>query len=96
MHRHGQEVAAGEHLKDEKDLLRRNSQAARQTLAELKEATPERIRNLADALLAAQPKACAAMLTAGSFRTGEVGATERRAVRDLHAIHRDSLVVFTP
>ncbi len=93
--RHGQDATGEEPRADEKDLLRRNSQAARQALAELREATPDRIRNLADALLAAQPKACAAMLAAGSFRTGEIGAAERRAVRDLHAIHRDSLVVFT-
>ena len=79
---------------DVKDLLRRNSQAARQALAELADATQERVRTLADALLAAQPKACAALLAAGSFRTGEVTVADRRAVRDLHAIHRDSLVVF--
>jgi glutamate 5-kinase len=79
---------------DVKDLLRRNSQAAKQALAELTEATGDRIRTLADALLASQPKACAAMLAAGSFRTGTVTAADRRAVRDLHAIHRDSLVVF--
>ncbi|HET7012840.1 MAG TPA: PUA domain-containing protein [Streptosporangiaceae bacterium] len=78
---------------DVKDLLRRNSQAARQALGELTSATNERVRGLADALLATQPRACAAMLTAGTFLTGEVqpGA---RAVRDMHAIHRDSLVVF--
>jgi glutamate 5-kinase len=81
---------------DVRDLLRRNSQAARQTLGELSAATPERVRGLADALLATQPRACAAMLAAGSFVTGEVqsGTTARRAVRDMHAIHRDSLVVF--
>jgi glutamate 5-kinase len=81
---------------DVRDLGRRNSQAARQALSELGAASGERIRALADALLAAQPRVCAAMLAAGSFRTGEVGpgAPDRRAVRDLHAIHRDSLVVF--
>ncbi|HUD37873.1 MAG TPA: PUA domain-containing protein [Streptosporangiaceae bacterium] len=81
---------------DVKDLMRRNSQAANQTLGELRAAGPERVRVLADALLQSQPRACAAMLAAGSFRSGQVdaGAPERRAVRDLHAIHRDSLVVF--
>jgi len=81
---------------DVKDLLRRNSQAARQALGELTTATNDRVRGLADALLATQPRACAAMLTAGRFVTGQVqpGATARRAVRDMHAIHRDSLVVF--
>lgn len=94
--RHCQESAgtAPEAYEDVKELRRRNSQAARQALEELGGASQERIRNLADALLAAQPRACAAMLAAGSFRTGEVTAAARRAVRDLHAIHRDSLVVF--
>ncbi len=81
---------------DAADLTRRNSQAAKQALAELAQATPERVRQLADALLAAQPRACAAILAAGNFKTGHVdpGSPERRAVRDLHAVHRDSLVVF--
>jgi glutamate 5-kinase len=81
---------------DVKDLLRRNSQAARQALGELSAATPERARGLADSLLATQPRACAAMLAAGTFSTGGVdhGSAARRAVRDMHAIHRDSLVTF--
>ncbi|HET9897301.1 MAG TPA: PUA domain-containing protein [Streptosporangiaceae bacterium] len=87
-----------ERFADVANLTRRNSQAARQALRELADATPERVRLLADALLAAQPRACAAMLAAGAFKTGEVsaGSPERRAVRDMHAVHRDSLVVFGP
>jgi hypothetical protein len=81
---------------DVKDLTRRNSLAAKQALAELESASPERLRALADALLGSQPRASAAMLAAGSFKSGRVASAERRAVRDLHAIHRDSLVVFTP
>ncbi len=77
---------------DVRDLTRRNSQAAKQARAELESATPERVRSLTDALLACQPRACAAMLAAGSFSSGEVAA--RQQVRDMHAIHRDSLVVF--
>ena len=77
---------------DVKDLSRRNSRAAKQARTELESATPERVRVLTDALLAAQPRACAAMLAAGSFKSGEVAA--RQQVRDMHAIHRDSLVVF--
>jgi glutamate 5-kinase len=94
--RHCQEGAgmAPDAYEDVEDLSRRSSQAARQALEELGGASQERIRNLADALLAAQPRACATMLAAGSFRTGAVTAADRRAVRDLHAIHRDSLVVF--
>lgn len=77
---------------DVADLARRNSQAAKQARAELESATPERVRALTDALLGSAPRACAAMLAAGSFRSGEVAA--RQQVRDMHAIHRDSLVVF--
>ena len=74
------------------DLAKRNSQASKQARTELESATPERVRALTDALLASQPRACAAMLAAGSFRSGEVAA--RQQVRDMHAVHRDSLVVF--
>jgi len=77
---------------DVADLARRSSQASRQARAELESATPERVRALTDALLASQPRACAAMLAAGLFRSGEVAA--RQQVRDMHAVHRDSLVVF--
>jgi glutamate 5-kinase len=77
---------------DVADLAKRNSQAARQARTELESATPERVRALTDALLASQPRACAAMLAAGSFRSGVVAA--RQQVRDMHAVHRDSLVVY--
>lgn len=81
---------------DVSDLTRRKAQAAGQALGGLAGATPERLRMLADALLATQPRASAAMLAAGSFRSGSVtpGSAERRAIRDMHAVHRDSLVVF--
>jgi glutamate 5-kinase len=77
---------------DVKDLTRRNSQAAKQARTELESAAPERVRALTDALLASAPRPCAAMLAAGAFKSGEV--TARQQVRDLHAIHRDSLVMF--
>ncbi len=81
---------------DVADLARRGSQASRQAHAELRAATPERVRILTDALLQAQPRACSAILAEGSFLTGKAspGSPGRRAVRDMHAIHRDSLVVF--
>lgn len=77
---------------DVAELAKRGSQAARQVRTELESATQERVRTLADALFVSQPRACAAMLAAGSFKSGEVAA--RQQVRDMHAIHRDSLVVF--
>jgi glutamate 5-kinase len=85
-----------EQFADVADLARRGSQASRQAHAELIAATPERVRILTDALLQAQPRACSAILAEGSFLTGKAspGSPARRAVRDMHAIHRDSLVVF--
>ena len=83
---------------DVADLARRGSQASRQAEAGLRAASAERVRFLTDALLAAQPRACSAILADGSFLAGKVsqGSPARRAVRDMHAVHRDSLVVFRP
>src|SRR6266568_735808 len=83
-------------FEDVADLARRGSLASRQAHAELTAATPGRVRTLTDALLRAHPRACAAILAEGSFLAGKVspGSPARRAVRDMHAIHRDSLVVF--
>src|SRR5258707_409207 len=85
-----------EQFADVGDLTRRGSQAARQAHAELSAATAERVRVLTDALLQAQPRPCSAILADGSFLAGKVSqeSPARRAVRDMHAIHRDSLVVF--
>ncbi len=43
-----------------------------------------------------QPQLCTTFLLAGGFRHGEVPAQEagRRVVRDIHAVHRESLVVY--
>lgn len=81
---------------DVADLMRRGSQAARHAHAELLSASQERVRALTDALLQAQPRACSAILADGSFLGGKIepDSPARRAARDMHAIHRDSLVVF--
>lgn len=85
-----------ERYADVADLARRGSRASRQAHAELTSASQERVRTLTDALLQAQPRACAAILADGSFLGGKIGpdSPARRAARDMHAIHRDSLVVF--
>jgi len=72
------------------------SQAARQVAGEVTTATAERVRALTDALQQAHPRTCSAILADGSFLTGQAAADSvgRRAVRDMHAVHRDSLVVF--
>jgi glutamate 5-kinase len=83
-------------FEDVADLAGRGSLAARHAYAELASATPDRARLLTDALYQAQPRACSAILAEGSFLAGKVspGSPAHRAVRDMHAIHRDSLVVF--
>jgi hypothetical protein len=45
----------------------------------------------------AQPQLCAAILLDGSFRSGQLPAepAARRAARGIHAVHRDSLVVYS-
>jgi glutamate 5-kinase len=80
------------------ELTGRRSQAARQASAELRAATAERVRVLTDSLLQTQPRASSAILAEGSFLSGKVSSRSpaRRAVRDMHAIHRDSLVVYSP
>ncbi len=81
---------------DVADLIRRGSRASRQAHAELAAASQERVRALTEALLQAQPRACSAILADGSFLGGKIGqdSPARRAARDMHAVHRDSLVVF--
>jgi glutamate 5-kinase len=81
---------------DMAELTRWPSQAARQAHSELDGANADRVRALTDTLLATQPRACSAILADGSFRSGAISAASpaRRAVRDMHAIHRDSLVVY--
>jgi len=83
-------------FEDVADLAGKRSLAARQAYAELASATQDRVRILTDTLYRAQPRACSAILAEGSFLAGKVspGSPAHRAVRDMHAIHRDSLVVF--
>jgi glutamate 5-kinase len=82
---------------DCRELVRSNSKAARQALAQLSECPPDAITELTDSLMHAQPQLCAAVLLDGGFRSGQI-ATEpaaRRASRNIHAVHRDSLVVYS-
>jgi len=94
--RHAPAPLDAERFADVADLTRRGALAARQAHAELAGLTAERVATLTDALLGAQPRACAAILAGSSFLTGgaAAGSSARRAVRDMHAVHRDSLVVF--
>ncbi len=82
---------------DCRELVRSNSKAARQALAQLSECSPDAITELTDALMHAQPQLCAAVLLDGGFRSGQIPTepAARRASRNIHAVHRDSLVVYS-
>jgi glutamate 5-kinase len=86
-----------DHFQDCRELVNSSSTAARQALAQLAEFSPGGIVELTDSLMLAQPQLCAAVLLDGSFRSGQLPAdpAARRAARGIHAVHRDSLVVYS-
>jgi glutamate 5-kinase len=81
---------------DCKELAAGESRASQEAFAQLAALSPERVAELADSLLLAQPQLCTTFLLAGGFRLGQVPAEEaaRRVLRDIHAVHRESLVVY--
>jgi len=86
-----------DNFQDCRELAKSSSRAARQALAQLAGFSPDGIIELTDSLMLAQPQLCAAVLLDGSFRTGQLPAqpAARRASRNIHAVHRDSLVVYS-
>ncbi len=82
--------------KDCRELAAGTSRASQEAFAHLASLSPERITELADSLLLAQPQLCTAFLLDRGFLHGQVptdrGAT--RVVRNIHAVHRESLVVY--
>ncbi|HBW20439.1 MAG TPA: hypothetical protein DEH11_16230 [Actinobacteria bacterium] len=83
-------------FQDCRELLKNNSRAARLAMAQLARFSPDRLFALTDSLMAAQPQLCAAILLDGGFRSGQfpVEPAAIRAGRNVHAVHRDSVVVF--
>jgi glutamate 5-kinase len=83
-------------FEDSRQLAGGRSRAARQALAQLRTFSLDTVIELTDSLMLAQPRLCAAILLDGSFRLGRLApdSAARRAARDIHAIHRDSLVVY--
>ena len=81
---------------DCKELAAGESRASQEAFGQLAALSPERVAELADSLLLAQPQLCTTFLLAGGFRHGQVPAEEaaRRVLRDIHAVHRESLVVY--
>lgn len=83
-------------FEDSRQLASGRTRAARQALAQLRTFSLDTVIELTDSLMLAQPRLCAAILLDGSFRHGRLApdSAARRAARDIHAIHRDSLVVY--
>ncbi len=90
------EILCPEKYADCAELAAGGSTAAARAWQQVQTFSAETVIELTDSLLLAQPKVCAAVLLDGGFRAGrtwaETGA--RRASRDIHAIHRDSVVSY--
>jgi glutamate 5-kinase len=81
---------------DCKELAGGDSRASQEACAQLAGFSADRSAELADALLLAQPQLCTTFLLDGGFLDGQVPAqaAARRVLRDIHAVHRESLVVY--
>jgi glutamate 5-kinase len=81
---------------DCKELAAGDSRASQEAYAQLAGLSADRSAELADALLLAQPQLCTTFLLDGGFLHGQVPAQDaaRRVLRDIHAVHRESLVVY--
>ena len=81
---------------DCQELARDGAAAANRAYQQLRTFAAGTVIALTDSLLLAQPRVCAAVLLDGGFRDGGSLAQPgtRRAARDLHAIHRDSIVLY--
>jgi glutamate 5-kinase len=97
-------VAAGEPAwmldpdvyKDCQELASGTSRASQEALAQLAALSADRVTELADSLLLAQPHLATTFLLDKGFLQGQVPAHDaaRRVVRSIHAVHRESLVVY--
>jgi glutamate 5-kinase len=82
--------------KDCRELAGGTSRASQEAFAQLAGFSPDRIAELADSLMLAQPQLCTTFLLNKGFLNGQVPTdpAERRVVRSIHAVHRESLVVY--
>jgi len=82
--------------KDCQELTSGTSRASQEALAQLAALSAERVTELADSLLLAQPHLATTFLLDKGFVQGQVpaDAAARRVVRSIHAVHRESLVVY--
>jgi len=85
-------------FEDCRELAAGNSTASKEALAQLAASSAERIGELADSFMLAQPQLCAAILLDRGFMLGHVPSepAARRTFRNIHAVHRESLVVYPP
>src|SRR6266705_2480696 len=90
-------IICPDEFEDSSMLANSSTTAARQALAQLRTFSLDTVIELTDSLMLSQPRLCAAILLDGSFRLGRLApdSAVRRAARDIHAIHRDSLVVYS-
>ncbi len=81
---------------DSRELAKGTSRASQEAFAQLAAFSPDRVTDLADSLLLAQPGLCTTFLLSRGFLDGQVPTepAARRVVRGIHAVHRESLVVF--
>jgi glutamate 5-kinase len=81
---------------DCRELADGDSRASQEAFAQLAAFSADRVADLADSLMLAQPALCTAFLLDGGFLQGRVpaDAAARRVVRSIHAVHRESLVVY--
>ncbi len=85
-------------FEDGRELAAASSTASKEALAQLAASSADRIAELADSFMLAQPQLCAAILLDGGFMHGHVPTepAARRTFRNIHAVHRESLVVYPP
>ena len=83
--------------KDCAELAAGTSRASQEAYAQLTAFSADRVTDLADALLLAQPQLTTTFLLDKGFLHGQVptNAAARRVVRSIHAVHRESLVKLT-
>jgi len=82
--------------KDCRELAGGTSRASQEAFAQLAALSPERVAELVDSLMLAQPHLATTFLLNRGFLHGQVptDAAARRVVRSIHAVHRESLVVY--
>jgi PUA domain len=82
--------------KDCQELADGTSRASQEAFAQLISFSAERVADLADSLMLAQPQLITTFLLHRGFLHGQVPTepAARRVVRSIHAVHRESLVVY--